>query len=275
MTTYNLKTYVKSINRIPLLSAEEELTLIKKAKRGDETARNKLIESNLRLVLKTAHKKRFKAYQNHLSDLVQEGNIGLIRAIEKFDTRMNYRFSTYAVHWVEHYICRYITNKRRLVRLPVYKEELIAKIAKTTDRYHSLFYRNPTVEEISEEIRVGKEAIKQTLQIMNEISFENNLVFTEDSNLSDVSYSEFSKYSPEQICFKNMMQADIEKLFAILTEREQKVIRLRYAFGYKKHTLKEVGEVLRVTPETIRKIESVAIQKLQHESHRFKEYRYL
>jgi len=266
-----LNTYLCNIRMVRRLTFEEEKMLSEKILRGDEKAKKYLIRSNLRLVVKIA-----LGYYNRnidLLDIIQEGNIGLIRAAEKYDYRKNVKFSTYASFWIRQCIVRALNNKRRMIRLPQRKEEKLKKITKVIQRYSKNYGRYPDISELSFETNMREDEIKKFL------NFSNNVISIESSNGDeDVSVKntiEDSKYNPVSIFMRNHFREKTEEMLKILTEKEKKILLLRYSFlSGRKYTLKDVGKRLSISPETVRQIEKRALQKIRVHFTDLKEFIY-
>jgi RNA polymerase primary sigma factor len=254
-------TYIKDIKKIPLLTSEEELNLSQKAQNGDTAARNKLIEANLRLVVKIAY--AFFAEDISILDLIQEGNIGLVHAAEKYNHLKQIKFSTYAAWWIRQAISRYLTCKRRAIRLPQKKEEMLRKIQKARYSLSQLYMRSPKIEEIAEEVGVPRADVELIL------NFSRDTVSMESSGDCDESGEVFESveditYSPEQALMKKSSQEAAIKVLDFITDREKNILIYRYRLnGGSKHTLQNIGDKLGLSAEAIRQIESKAIQKLR------------
>lgn len=263
----SVKMYLKAIGGIPLLSAEEEKEYSRRwIEEGDDYARSKLIESNLRLVVSIA-----KRYQNKhnmsFSDLIQEGNTGLIKAVEKFDYRKGYKFSTYGTWWIRQSITRAISDQARLMRVPVHMVETILKHTRAVRELLQELGRDPTVEEIAEKLGTTVEKVIEVQRISQDpISLESKMGHEEDSKIGDLIPDE-NALSPQDIAMQNMLKEQLMSVLETLTPREQKVIRLRYGLDdAHPRTLEEVGREFSVTRERIRQIEAKALRKLRHPS---------
>jgi RNA polymerase primary sigma factor len=256
-----LKTYFAQIKNIPLLTFKEELELAELIHEGDENARRRLIEANLRLVVKIA-----RAYAVHdvpIMDIIQEGNLGLMHAAEKFSHKKNVRFSTYAGWWIRQTISRFLANRRRTIRIPHRKEELLRKIQQV---YHSLtqaLMREPRNDEIAEEIGVSKEDVAYILNIASShLPLESDHDNTYNPVIMDV-YEDYT-YSPELALMRKSSWDATMKALNTLKNRERRILMYRYQFvGNEKHTLKSIGDKMGLSPETVRQIEIRAIEKMR------------
>lgn len=262
----SVKMYLKSIGTIPLLSPEEEKEYSRRwIEEGDMYARNKLIESNLRLVVSIA--KRYQKLNMPFSDLIQEGNSGLIKAVEKFDYRKGYKFSTYGTWWIRQSITRAISDQARLMRVPVHMVETISKHVRAVRELMQELGRDPTLEEIAEKLDTTVEKVIEVQRISQDpISLESKMGHEEDSKIGDLIPDE-NALSPQDIAMQNMLKEQLMSVLETLTPREQKVIRLRYGLDDSHpRTLEEVGREFSVTRERIRQIEAKALRKLRHPS---------
>jgi RNA polymerase primary sigma factor len=270
-THNNLKSYFDEIKLSNLLSFEEEVELSKKIQMGDKEAFNKMVNSNLRLVVKIS--KKYMTPEWELSDLIQEGNIGLLKAIEKFDYKRNVRFSTYASWWIKQSIMRSISNKRRTIRLPHRKEEKLRKINYTINEMFQELKRYPTVKEISAKLGYSE------YDILNLRNFSDNLISI-DMDVNNEGYSiinliDDDSYSPEKIYDKNDMQKVTSEILEKLKDKERQILRQRFAFeGNEKETLKTIAKKLDISPETVRQIEIRAIKKIKDNYSYLKDYLY-
>ena len=262
----SVKMYLKSIGSIPLLTAEEEKEYSRRwIEDQDKYARDKLIEANLRLVVSIA--KRYQKHNMPFSDLIQEGNAGLIKAVEKFDYRKGYKFSTYGTWWIRQSITRAISDQARLMRVPVHMVETILKHTRAVRELLQELGRDPTVEEIAQKLGTTVEKVVEVQRISQDpISLESKMGHEEDSKIGDLIPDE-NALSPQDIAMQNMLKEQLMSVLETLTPREQKVIRLRYGLDDSHpRTLEEVGREFSVTRERIRQIEAKALRKLRHPS---------
>jgi RNA polymerase primary sigma factor len=256
-----LQKYFTEIKAIPLLSFAEELELSKRIQMGDATARKRLIEANLRLVVKIA--RTFLGSDASLMDLVQEGNIGLMRAAEKYDHEKNVRFSTYANWWIRQSISRYLTNKRRAIRLPHRKEELLRKIQKAYQILSQTLMRQPSTAEIAGSIGIPVGDVAYILNITNGLlSLETDIGDTESTPLMEL--HEDYTYSPERMFMRKSFKSDTIHSLNRLKEREKRILMYRYQLNDgERHTLKNIGDKMGISPETVRQIELRALRKMR------------
>ena len=260
-----VRMYLKEIGKISLLSLDEETELSKKIAEGDEMAKNRLAESNLRLVVSIA--KRYVGRGMLFLDLIQEGNIGLMTAVEKFDATKGYKFSTYATWWIRQAITRAIADQARTIRVPVHMVETINKLSRFQRQLTLELNREPTDEELAEKMNMSPEKIREVIKIAQDpVSLETPIGEEEDSHLGDFVPDE-SNMSPEDFTVHEMLKEEISDVLLTLTEREEQVLRLRFGLddGSSK-TLEEVGQMFGVTRERIRQIEAKALRKLRHPS---------
>ena len=258
-----VKAYLKEIGKIPLLTAEEEIDLAMRMAENDERAKKRLVEANLRLVVSIA--KRYGGRGMQFLDLIQEGNMGLIKAVDKFDYTKGFKFSTYATWWIRQSITRSIADQARTIRIPVHMVETINKVKKTSNQLLHLNGREPTPEEIAKELGMTSEKVRDILRVAQEpVSLETPIGEEEDSHLGDFIPDE-DALAPADAVSQMMLKEDIEKALKTLTPREAKVISLRFGLddGHPK-TLEEVGAMFDVTRERIRQIEAKALRKLRH-----------
>ena len=260
-----VRMYLKEIGKVPLLTAEEEIELAKRMEEGDEEAKKRLAEANLRLVVSIA--KRYVGRGMLFLDLIQEGNLGLIKAVEKFDYRKGFKFSTYATWWIRQAITRAIADQARTIRIPVHMVETINKLVRVSRQLLQELGREPTPEEIAEKMDIPVERVREIIKISQEpVSLETPIGEEEDSHLGDFIQDDNVPVPAEAAAF-TLHKEQLDEVLGTLTEREQKVLRLR--FGLKDgraRTLEEVGTEFNVTRERIRQIEAKALRKLRHPS---------
>ena len=256
-----VRMYLKG--RIPLLSSEEEIELAKRMEEGDEEAKKKLSEANLRLTVSIA--KRYSGRGMQFLDLIQEGNLGLIKAVEKFDYRKGYKFSTYATWWIRQSITRAIADQARTIRIPVHMVETMNRVNRTSRRLLQEYGREPTPEEIAEAMNLPVERVLEISKISQEpVSLETPIGEEEDSHLGDFIQDEHIPVPADEAAH-TLLREQLEKVMDTLSEREQKVLALRFGLeDGKPHTLEEVGREFQVTRERIRQIEAKALRKLRH-----------
>ncbi len=269
-----VRMYLREIGTIDLLTFEEEQELAKKVRAGDLVAKQKLVNSNLRLVVSIA--KKYTGRGMLFLDLIQEGNLGLIRAAEKFDYRKGYKFSTYATWWIRQAITRAIADQARTIRIPVHMVETINKLRKVSRMLLQKFSRKPTDEELSKYSDISVEKVREIVKIAQvPLSLEMPVGDEESSKLSDF-VEEQKALEPEEFVAKNMLRDELESVMESLTERENTVLRLRFGLDDgRPRTLEEVGRVYNVTRERIRQIEAKALKKLRHPSRNYKLKEYL
>ena len=260
-----VRMYLKEIGQIKLLTMDEELDLAERIQNGDEQAKNILAEANLRLVVSIA--KRYVGRGMLFLDLIQEGNIGLMKSVEKFDVSKGYTFSTYATWWIRQAITRAIADQARTIRVPVHMVETINKLARIQRQLTLELNREPTEEELAKKMNVSVEKIREIYKISQEpVSLETPIGEEDDSHLGDFIKDE-RNLSPEEYATNEMLKDEIAEVLETLTEREEKVIRLRFGLeDGKSRTLEEVGQLFGVTRERIRQIEAKALRKLRHPS---------
>ena len=260
-----VRMYLKEIGKVPLLSAEEEIDLAKRMELGDEEAKKRLAEANLRLVVSIA--KRYVGRGMLFLDLIQEGNLGLIKAVEKFDYRKGYKFSTYATWWIRQAITRAIADQARTIRIPVHMVETINKLIRVSRQLLQELGREPQPEEIAEEMNMPVERVREILKISQEpVSLETPIGEEEDSHLGDFIQDD-NVPVPAEVAAFTLLKEQLVEVLGTLTEREQKVLRLRFGLDDgRARTLEEVGKEFNVTRERIRQIEAKALRKLRHPS---------
>ena len=260
-----VRMYLKEIGQIKLLSLDEELELADRIIEGDEEAKNILAEANLRLVVSIA--KRYVGRGMLFLDLIQEGNIGLMKAVEKFDVSKGYKFSTYATWWIRQAITRAIADQARTIRVPVHMVETINKLARIQRQLTLELNREPTEEEMAEKMETTVEKVREIYKISQDpVSLETPIGEEDDSHLGDFIKDEHNM-SPEEFATNELLKDEISEVLLTLTEREEKVIRLRFGLeDGKPRTLEEVGQMFGVTRERIRQIEAKALRKLRHPS---------
>lgn len=260
-----VRMYLKEIGRVDLLSAEEEVSLAKRIEEGDEEAKRRLAEANLRLVVSIA--KRYVGRGMLFLDLIQEGNMGLIKAVEKFDYQKGYKFSTYATWWIRQAITRAIADQARTIRIPVHMVETINKLIRVQRQLLQDLGREPSPEEIAEDMDLTPEKVREILKIAQEpVSLETPIGEEDDSHLGDF-IEDHEATSPSEHAAYEMLKEQLEDVLDTLTDREENVLRLRFGLDDgRTRTLEEVGKVFGVTRERIRQIEAKALRKLRHPS---------
>lgn len=260
-----VRMYLKEIGKVPLLTAEEEIELAKRMENGDEDAKKRLAEANLRLVVSIA--KRYVGRGMLFLDLIQEGNLGLIKAVEKFDYNKGFKFSTYATWWIRQAITRAIADQARTIRIPVHMVETINKLVRVSRQLLQELGREPTPEEIAERMEIPVERVREILKISQEpVSLETPIGEEEDSHLGDFIQDDNVPVPADAAAF-TLLKEQLVEVLGTLTEREQKVLRLRFGLDDgRARTLEEVGKEFNVTRERIRQIEAKALRKLRHPS---------
>ena len=260
-----VRMYLKEIGKVPLLSAEREIELAQRMEEGDEEAKKELAEANLRLVVSIA--KRYVGRGMLFLDLIQEGNLGLIKAVEKFDYHKGYKFSTYATWWIRQAITRAIADQARTIRIPVHMVETINKLIRVSRQLLQELGREPSPEEIAKEMDIPVERVREILKISQEpVSLETPIGEEEDSHLGDFIQDENVPVPADAAAF-TLLKEQLDEVLGTLTEREQKVLRLRFGLDDSRaRTLEEVGKEFNVTRERIRQIEAKALRKLRHPS---------
>ena len=273
----SVRLYLREIGKIPLLSAEEEMDLARRIVEGDKKAKDKMAEANMRLVVSIA--KRYSGRGLDFLDLIQEGNTGLLRAVEKFDPDKGFKFSTYATRWIRQAITRAIADQARTIRIPVHMVETINKLLRTQRRMTQELNREPTIEELSKELDMEPEKIEYVIKIKQDISSLDAGVGRDgeddDSVLQDFIVDE-DTVSPEDSASNQLLKEQVQEILSSLSDREQKIVRMRFGLDNgKNHTLEEVGQEFAVTRERIRQIEAKALAKLRKHKDAKKLYEYL
>ena len=273
----SVRLYLREIGKIPLLNAEEEMELAHRVIQGDKKAKDKMAEANMRLVVSIA--KRYSGRGLDFLDLIQEGNTGLLRAVEKFDPDKGFKFSTYATWWIRQAITRAIADQARTIRIPVHMVETINKLLRTQRRMTQELNREPTIEELSKELDMEPEKIEYVMKIKQDISSLDAGVGRdgdeEDSVLGDFIEDE-DTVSPEESATNQLLKEQVNDVLSSLSDREQKIVRMRFGLDNgKSHTLEEVGQEFAVTRERIRQIEAKALAKLLKHKDAKKLYEYL
>ncbi|HOB91745.1 MAG: RNA polymerase sigma factor RpoD [Bacillota bacterium] len=261
----HVRMYLKEIGRVPLLTAEEEIELAQRIEKSDEVAKRRLAEANLRLVVSIA--KRYIGRGLQFLDLIQEGNLGLIKAVEKFDHRKGFKFSTYATWWIRQAITRAIADQARTIRVPVHMVETINKLGRVNRQLLQELGREPTVEELAEGMGMTPEKIREIMKVAQEpVSLETPIGEEEDSHLGDFIPDE-DALAPAEAASARLLREQLEHSLDTLTPREEQVLRLRFGLDDgRARTLEEVGHIFGVTRERIRQIEAKALRKLRHPS---------
>ena len=260
-----IRLYLREIGKIPLLTPEQEMDLAKRMSEGDEDARRQMSEANLRLVVSIA--KRYVGRGMQLLDLIQEGNLGLMKAVEKFDYTKGYKFSTYATWWIRQAITRAIADQARTIRIPVHMVETINRVLRTSHSMVQKLGREPTTDEIAQELHMEVSKVEEILKIAQEpVSLETPIGEEEDSHLGDFIQDDEASQPSEEASY-TLLREQLEDVLSTLTPREEEVLRMRFGLrDGKPHTLEEVGKEFDVTRERIRQIESKALRKLRHPS---------
>jgi RNA polymerase primary sigma factor len=259
----SVRLYLREIGKIPLLSAEEELALAKRVVAGEKDAKDKMAEANMRLVVSIA--KRYVGRGLDLLDLIQEGNTGLLRAVEKFDPDKGFKFSTYATWWIRQAITRAIADQARTIRIPVHMVETINKLLRTQRRLTQELNREPTNEEIAEAMEIDVDKVEHIMKIKQDISsLDANIRDDEEESVLADFIEDEDTISPEESATGQLLKEQVKDMLSALTEREQKILKLRFGLeDGKSHTLEEVGQEFSVTRERIRQIEAKALAKLR------------
>lgn len=273
----SVRLYLREIGKIPLLSPEEEAELAQRVVKGDKKAKDKMVEANMRLVVSIA--KRYSGRGLDLLDLIQEGNTGLLRAVEKFDPEKGFKFSTYATWWIRQAITRAIADQARTIRIPVHMVETINKVLRASRKLTQELNREPTIEEIAKDMDMEIEKVEYVMRIKQDIASLDASVGRdgedEDSVLGDFVEDE-ERISPEDSAANQLLKEQIASILSTLSEREQKIIKLRFGIGGgRPHTLEEVGAEFSVTRERIRQIEAKALSKLRKHKDTKKLHEYL
>lgn len=273
----SVRLYLREIGKIPLLNAEEELALAQKVVAGDKRAKDKMAEANMRLVVSIA--KRYSGRGLDFLDLIQEGNTGLLRAVEKFDPDKGFKFSTYATWWIRQAITRAIADQARTIRIPVHMVETINKLLRTQRRMTQELNREPTIEELAKELEMEPDKVEYVIKIKQDITSLDAGVGRdgeeEDSVLQDFIEDEDSA-TPEESATSQLLKEQVQAVLSTLSEREQKIVKMRFGLeNGKSHTLEEVGQEFAVTRERIRQIEAKALAKLRKHKDAKKLHEYL
>lgn len=271
----SVRLYLREIGKIPLLTPEEELALAQKVKSGDKDAKDKMAEANMRLVVSIA--KRYSGRGLDFLDLIQEGNTGLLRAVEKFDPDKGFKFSTYATWWIRQAITRAIADQARTIRIPVHMVETINKLLRTQRRMTQELNREPTIEELAKEMEMEPEKIEYVMKIKQDItSLDANVRDDDDDSVLGDFIEDEDAQSPEESATTQLLKEQVKDMLGVLTEREQKILKMRFGLeDGKSHTLEEVGQEFSVTRERIRQIEAKALSKLRKHKDAKKLYEYL
>ena len=273
----SVRMYLREIGKIPLLSSEEEIALAHRIEKGDQKAKDKMAEANMRLVVSIA--KRYSGRGLDFLDLIQEGNTGLLRAVEKFDVSKGFKFSTYATWWIRQAITRAIADQSRTIRIPVHMVETINKLLRTQRRMTQELNREPTIEELSKELEMEPEKIEYIIKIKQDIT-SLDAGIGRDSDEEETSLGELiedeDSISPEESATNELLKEHVNEILGTLSDREQKIIRMRFGLDNgKSHTLEEVGAEFAVTRERIRQIEAKALNKLRKHKDAKKLHEYL
>lgn len=273
----SVRLYLREIGKIPLLSPEEELEIAHKVAEGDKRAKDKMAEANMRLVVSIA--KRYSGRGLDFLDLIQEGNTGLLRAVEKFDPDKGFKFSTYATWWIRQAITRAIADQARTIRIPVHMVETINKLLRTQRRMTQELNREPTIEELAKELEMEPEKVEYVMKIKQDITSLDAGVGRdgedEDSVLGDFIEAE-EGVAPEESAASQLLKEQVQSILGTLSEREQKILKMRFGLDSgKSHTLEEVGQEFAVTRERIRQIEAKALAKLRKHKDAKKLHEYL
>ena len=273
----SVRLYLREIGKIPLLSSEEELALAQRVVAGDKKAKDQMAEANMRLVVSIA--KRYSGRGLDFLDLIQEGNTGLLRAVEKFDPDKGFKFSTYATWWIRQAITRAIADQARTIRIPVHMVETINKLLRTQRRMTQELNREPTIEELASELEMEPDKVEYVIKIKQDITSLDAGVGRDDGE-DDTVLGDFIEdedaASPEDSAANQLLKEQVQSILDVLTEREQKILKMRFGLDNgKSHTLEEVGQEFSVTRERIRQIEAKALAKLRKHKDAKKLYEYL
>lgn len=274
----SVRLYLREIGKIPLLNAEEELALAQKVVAGDKKAKDKMAEANMRLVVSIA--KRYSGRGLDFLDLIQEGNTGLLRAVEKFDPDKGFKFSTYATWWIRQAITRAIADQARTIRIPVHMVETINKLLRTQRRMTQDLNREPTIEELAKELEMEPEKVEYVIKIKQDIQSLDAGVGRDGDDGDESTLSEFiedeDSATPEESATSQLLKEQVQAVLSTLSDREQKIVRMRFGLDNgKSHTLEEVGQEFAVTRERIRQIEAKALAKLRKHKDAKKLHEYL
>ena len=274
----SVRLYLREIGKIPLLNAEEEMELAHRVIQGDKRAKDKMAEANMRLVVSIA--KRYSGRGLDFLDLIQEGNTGLLRAVEKFDPDKGFKFSTYATWWIRQAITRAIADQARTIRIPVHMVETINKLLRTQRRMTQELNREPTIEELAKELEMEPEKVEYVMKIKQDISSLDAGVGRDGDDEGESVLGDFIEdegtISPEESASNQLLKEQVKDLLGTLSDREQKIVRMRFGLDSgKSHTLEEVGQEFAVTRERIRQIEAKALAKLRKHKDAKKLYTYL
>lgn len=271
----SVRLYLREIGKIPLLNPAEELELAQKVRTGDKRAKDKMAEANMRLVVSIA--KRYSGRGLDFLDLIQEGNTGLLRAVEKFDPDKGFKFSTYATWWIRQAITRAIADQARTIRIPVHMVETINKLLRTQRRMTQELNREPTTEELATEMEMEPEKVEYVMKIKQDItSLDANVRDDDDDSVLGDFIEDEEAQSPEESASTQLLKEQVKDMLSVLTDREQKILKMRFGLDDgKSHTLEEVGQEFSVTRERIRQIEAKALSKLRKHKDSKKLYEYL
>jgi len=271
----SVRLYLREIGKIPLLTPEEELALAKRVKTGEKKAKDQMAEANMRLVVSIA--KRYSGRGLDFLDLIQEGNTGLLRAVEKFDPDKGFKFSTYATWWIRQAITRAIADQARTIRIPVHMVETINKLLRTQRRMTQELNREPSIEELAAEMEMEPEKIEYVMKIKQDItSLDANVRDDDDESVLGDFIEDTDAKTPDESAAIQLLKEQVKEMLSVLTEREQKILKMRFGLeDGKSHTLEEVGQEFSVTRERIRQIEAKALSKLRKHKDSKKLYEYL